>query len=169
MALFGTQRDISLFRHVARELMWDIITQQCAFYQLRADETKVNIYGESAGAKFYADPVLLNTLIERGDNLSPTDDFGVSYDRPISFKFLRDDLVDANVIPGVGDIFMWENSYWEVDNTNDNQLIVGKDPDYPNEPNPLNPGLSNFGSDWSIVCICHYVPADKVGITKERI
>ena len=45
MALYGTQRDVSLFRHLNRELMWDIISQQCAYYQLKADETKVNIYG----------------------------------------------------------------------------------------------------------------------------
>jgi hypothetical protein len=79
MALFGTQRDVSLFRHLNRELMWDIITQQCVFYQLRTDETKVNIYGEAAGARYYEEPVLLNVLIERGDNASsPVDDFGVT-------------------------------------------------------------------------------------------
>jgi hypothetical protein len=66
MALYGTQRDVSLFRHLNRELMWDIISQQCAYYQLRANETKVNIYGEAAGAKYYNGPVLLNVLIERG-------------------------------------------------------------------------------------------------------
>jgi len=43
MALFGTQRDVSLFRHLNRELLWDIITQQCVFYQLKTAETKVNI------------------------------------------------------------------------------------------------------------------------------
>jgi len=169
MAIFGGARDISLFRHVSRELLWDIITQQCTFYQLSADKTKVNIYGEASGARFYGAPVLMNMLVVRGDNTSPTDDFGVSYDRPMTFKFLRDDLIDSNILPNTGDIIMYENSYWEIDNTNDNQLIVGKDPEYPNEPNPLNPGLGNFGADWSIECVCHYVPSDKVGISKERI
>jgi hypothetical protein len=46
---------------------------------------------------------------------------------------------------------------------------MGKDPDFPNEPNPLNPGLANFGSNISIICNTHYVPADKVGITRERL
>ena len=168
-ALFGTQRDVSLFRHLNRELLWDIITQQCVFYQLKTAETKVNIYGEAAGARYYEEPVLLNALIERGDNLSPTDDFGVNYDRPMTFKFFRDDLVDANLIPDVGDIIMWYEGYWEVENTNANQLFVGKDPAYPYDVNPLNPGLENFGTNLSIMCVCHYVPADKVGITKERI
>jgi hypothetical protein len=64
---------------------------------------------------------------------------------------------------------MWENSYWEIDNTNDNQLFVGKDPAYPNNQNPLNPGLENYGSNISIICTAHYVPADKVQITRERL
>jgi hypothetical protein len=190
MALFGTQRDVSLFRHLSRELMWDIITQQCAYYQLIENQTKVNIYGEAAGARYYNGPILLNTLIVRGDNQSPVDDFGVGYDRSMEFRFLRDDLrgknpvnsgggpdignyngtpYGADIVPETGDIIMWENSYWEIDNTNDNQLFVGKDPAYPNNQNPLNPGLENYGSDYSVICFCHYVPADKVQITRERL
>jgi hypothetical protein len=169
MALFGSARDISLFRNLNRELIWDLITQQCVFYQFKTAETKVNIYGEASGAKFYAAPVLLNVLIERGDASQPVDDFGVSYDRPMTFRFLRDDLVDSNVLPEPGDIIMWYESYWEINNVNDNQLVVGKDPAYPYNTNPLNPGLENFGSNWSIICTAHYVPADKVGITRERL
>jgi hypothetical protein len=30
---------------------------------------------------------------------SPTDDFGVSFDRPMTFRFLRDDLLGKNPIP----------------------------------------------------------------------
>ena len=190
MALFGTQRDVSLLRQINRELMWDIISQECVYYQLRADKTKVNMYGESSGAKYYMEPILLNTLISRGDNQSPVSDFGVDYDRPMEFRFLRDDLrsknpvttgggpdignydgtpYGADIVPDVGDIIMWNNSYWEVDNTNDNQLFVGKDPAYPYDVNPLNPGLENFGTNLSIICFSHYVPADKVQITRERL
>ena len=117
MALYGTSRDVSLFRHINRELLHDIITQQCVFYQLQAAETKVNIYGESSGAKYYTEPIILNMLVDRGDNTSPTGDMGVDYDRPMTFKFFRDDLVDANLIPDVGDIIMWYEGYWEVENT----------------------------------------------------
>ena len=40
MALYGGQRDISLFRHVNRELIGNIISQQCAYYKFKIDETK---------------------------------------------------------------------------------------------------------------------------------
>ena len=169
MALYGTSRDVSLIRHINRELLHDIISQQCVFYQLQAAETKVNIYGESSGAKYYEEPVILNMLLDLGDISSPTGDMGVDYDLPITFKFFRDDLIDANILPKVGDIIMWYEGYWELNNVADNQLFVGKDPDYPYNSNPLNPGLVNFGADISITCTAHYVPSDKVGITKERI
>jgi hypothetical protein len=168
MAMFGRQRDISLFRHVNRELMGNIVSQQCAFYKIITAETKVNIYGEAAGSRYYNGPVLLNTLIERGDPAAPIGDFGVDYERVMTFRFLRDDLVDASIHPDVGDIILWNEGYFEIDNTVENQLFVGKDPDYPNVPNPLNSGLSDFGYNVSINCVTHYVPADRVQITKER-
>jgi hypothetical protein len=169
MALFGSGRDISLFRHLNRELLGDIITQQCVYYKLKIAETKVNMYGESSGAKYYNEPVLFNALISREAQTRTVDEFGVDFAWDIEFRFFLDDLVDANVVPEVGDIIMYQEGYWEVDNTNANQYFVGKDPAYPYAPNPLNPGLENFGSSISVICQAHYTPADRVQITKERL
>lgn len=170
MALYGGARDISLFRNLNRELLGNIITQQCVYYKLKLNETKVNMYGEAAGARYYYEPVILNALIERSDQEYPQDDLvGVDFQWGITYKFFRDDLVDAQVVPEVGDIIMYYEGYYEVHTTNANQYFVGKDPLYPYESNPLNPGLGNFGSSISIICETHYVPADKVQITKERI
>ena len=58
MALYGSSRDISLFRHISRELMGNVITQQCALYQFKLEETKVNIYGEAAEEKTEFDVIL---------------------------------------------------------------------------------------------------------------
>ena len=186
MALFGSARDISLFRHVNRELLADIITQQCSFYKYKLEETKVNIYGEAAKEKFYMGPVLLNCLIERQNQDYPETDLGTDFSWGATFKFLRDDLLNkmedfneffeptnyqygANLVPEVGDIIMYQDGYYEVDSTNANQYFMGKNPDYPNNVNPINPGLENFGSSISIICETHYVPADRVGITQERL
>ena len=127
------------------------------------------MYGESSGGKFFDGPVLLNALITVGDNTSPTSDLGVNFDWPVSFAFLRDDLVDANLHPEVGDIILYQESYWEVDNTNITQFWAGKDPDYPNEVNPLNPGLVEFGYNVSVTCECHYVPSDRVNLQRTRL
>lgn len=168
MALFGSQRDISLFRHINRELLWDVVTQQCAVYKVKLDQTKVNIYGEASGERFYFDPVLINALIQRGDKTQTTGDMGVDATREMEFRFLRDDLVASKLVPEVGDIILYQESYFEVDNVNDNQLFVGKDPDYPYNQNPLNPGLEEFGANMSIIVRAHLTPADRVQITRER-
>jgi hypothetical protein len=169
MALFGTQRDVSLVRSINRELMGDIITQQCAVYKLNIEETRVNIYGESSGAKYYEEPVLLNVLLERGDQTYNSSDMGVDYTRDVEFRFFRDDLVDASLVIEPGDILLYYESYFEVDSIKDNQLFVGKDPRYPYNTNPLNPGLEDFGSNISIICKAHYTSADRVQITRERL
>ena len=185
MALYGGKRDISLFRHLNRELMGDIISQECVYYKLKLAETKVNLYGESAGSKYYYPPVILSCLVQRSDQEYPDDDFGVQYNQNIDFRFLRDDLLDrakdfnidydqgdyfgADLVPEVGDIIMYYEGYYEVDDVIGNQYFTGKNPDYPYDVNPINPGLENFGNSISIICKTHYTPADKVQIEKARI
>jgi hypothetical protein len=169
MALFGKARDISLFRNINRELLGNVITQQCAFYKYILDKTPVNMYGEASTEKYFGGPVLLNSLITVDNNTSPTSELGVDFNWSITVAFLRDDLVEANVHPEIGDIILYQESYFEVDNTITKQFFAGKDPDYPYSPNPLNPGLEQFGYNVSVVCSCHYVPADRLNIVKQRL
>ena len=72
------------------------------------------------------------------------------------------------VVAKVGDYILYEDNYHIVNDVYSNQYFVGKNPDYPNEKNPLNPGLANFGNNLSVICITNIVPADRVGISKER-
>ena len=195
MALFGQSRDISMFRYVNRELMGNIISQQAAFYKLRLSQTNFNMYGEAAQEKYYDGPILLYTLIDLPDQEWSTDDLGVNWNWKPTFKFLRDDLLNkledynedtiygANLVPQPGDVILYETAYYEVTATNAAQYFVGKDPDYPNSPQPSNPagatyplpsplwnpGLDEFGYNVSIICQTTYIPADKVGITLERM
>lgn len=173
--MFGRQRDVSLVRHLNRELMGNIITQQAAIYKYKLEETIVNLYGEAAGEKFYDGPFLFNCLILRQPQNYPEDNLGIGYVRNIRFSFLRDDLVDANVLPEVGDIILYQNDYYGVQGTISNQYFVGKNPDYPNDnsdgtQNPLNPDLDQFGTNLSIILETYYIPRDKVAISpfKER-
>ena len=169
MAIFGRDRDISLFRNINKELLRDVITQQCAYYKFRLDETKVNIYGESSGIKYYNDPVLLNCLINRSDQEFTTSDFGVDHNQNVEFYFYKPFLEEEKLVCEPGDIIQYYEDYFEVHDIIENQLFVGKDPKYPNAPNPIETDLANFGYDVSFICKTHYVPADKVGITRERL
>jgi hypothetical protein len=195
MALYGGARDVSMFRRVNRELMGSIISEEVIYYKYNVTTTKTNMYGESVEGRNFADPVMLFALVEVGGTTSPVSDLGVDFSWPITFRFLRDDLLNklnpanqgqgfgtyqqpsiqygANLHPEVGDVINYQNGYWEVDNTNATQFFVGKDPDYPyydaNGDNPLNTGLENFGYNVGIECVCHYVPSDRLNIIKSRM
>ncbi len=162
--MFTGQRDVSLVRKLNRELMGNIITQQCSFYQFKLEETKVNIYGEAAGSKFYNGPFLFNVLINRQNQAYAENEEGIQFNQPIEFYFFRDDL-DADIVPEVGDIVLYQERYYGVQSTVANQYWGGKNPDYPNNVNPLNPGLEKFGNNLSILVSTYYIPADKVAIS----
>ena len=162
MALFGSARDIDTFKIFSKELVNDIITQQVGYYKVVLDDTPSNIYGESL-TKQYIGPVLFNCLIERGDFTTAMEDYGPDAFRDAKFRFLKDDIVEAGVYPEVGDIVMYYEHYYEVGNVNENQLIVGKDNEY-----PYSTGLENYGNSFSIVLETHYVRGDKLGIMDVR-
>jgi|TARA_Y100000004_G_scaffold108885_1_gene122109 hypothetical protein len=169
MAMFGGARDVSLMRHVNRELEHNIVSQQAIFYKYRLEETVTNMYGEASTEKYFEDPVILFCLIDRNDQAYNYTGEGANLNQQISFYFLRDDLVDANVVPEIGDIILYQEGYHEVDTVVGNQYWTGKNPNYPNYDsdgnNPLNPGLENFGYNVSILCRTHYVPQDKLSLT----
>jgi hypothetical protein len=173
MALFGSARDVSMFRYVNRELMGNIISQECVYYKVNITETLINMYGEASGGRYFNEPVIFSCLVEVEDQTAPTANGIVGFKWPVNFRFLRDDLVDANVVPEIGDIIMWQDAYWEIDNENMTQFFMGKDPEYPytdsNNKNPLNPGLGYFGYNVSVICQAHYVPQDRVNLVKTRL
>ena len=169
MALFGSSRDISVFRKINRELLGDIITQQLAVYKYALDKTKVNMYGEASGGRWFNGPTLLNALITIQNKTDGTSDLGVDFNWSIKIAFLKDDLLDANLVVEIGDVILYQESYFEVDVATDTQYFVGKDPQYPYNTNPLNPGLDQFGYNVSLICEAHYIPADRVNIIKQRL
>ena len=163
MALFGTTRDVFTFKTISKELLEDIISQQCGYYKIKLDDTPPNVYGESL-KKYYIGPVLINCLIERGDFSFDQSDFGFDSKRSVTFRFLKDHLVSANVVPEVGDVVMYNEYYYLVDNVNENQLILGKDPNY-----TYSSGLENFGGSYSIILECHFASPDSLGIVQQRL
>jgi len=179
MSLFGTARDASLVRHIGRELVNNIIEQQVGYYKLDLKQTTTNMYGESNGSKIYYDPVLVNCIIERTPQTWSTDSFGPDVKQDLTVRFLRDDLAGIDlsielpeggkgfaygIVPEVGDVMVWQNNYYEVDGTIENQLFVGKDPNY-----SYSTDNDNFGSSISIIVNAHYTRIEKLGIEKDRL
>jgi len=128
MALFGGQRDMALFRTINKELINDVIDTEIYYYKVIMTDSKTNIYGESKD-KIYYNPVKIPTLINTDDSSETFDEFGTSYTRNATFAFLRDTLVDKNIIPQIGDVIEWNEEHHIVDADVENQFFAGKNPE----------------------------------------
>lgn len=166
MALFGGARDISLFRTISREVVNDIIEQEIGYYKIHTNSTVSNIYGEAV-EKNYIGPMLLKCLINRNPQSSTSGDPGVDRFRNVRIAFLRDDLLPFNIVPEIGDVALWLNDYYEVDNVIENQLILGKDPNYA-ITNYLGDANDGFGSSFSIIIEAHYTRPENLNISRVR-
>ena len=163
MALFGTVRDAAMQIGVAQEFVNNVVTQQIGYYKVVLPDTQPDVYGE-AFVKSYIGPVLMNCLIERGAFTTTIDNFGPDVRRIAGFRFLKVSLVEANVVPETGDIVMYNELYYKVDNVNQNQYFLGKDPDY-----AYSDGLDEFGASFSILLDTHLTTPERLGITIQRL
>ena len=162
MALFGGSRDISLFNTVSKELINDIIQTEVAYYKFALEQTKTNVYGE-APQKNYYEPIKIASLIDRSDQNWTSDEFGPDVNQIIKFTFLRKEFIDLNLFSDVGDLILFRNNFYEVDGRIENQLVLGKDPNY-----ALSTETSDFGGNFSIILSTHISRVEKLSLVPLR-
>jgi hypothetical protein len=147
-------RDLQLFRSIARELVDTVIENTCVLFKVNLNETKVNIYGESTNKTWYPG-VELYVLIDKEPDTATYEGFGPDEQQNITFKFDRLLCEERNVYPEIGDVIYFDDSYYEIDNTNEIQFVGGL------------PG-ENSDRKWSIVCSTFMVSKSNLNI-EERI
>jgi hypothetical protein len=163
MALFGSSRDISFIKKINNELLDNVIQQEVDFYELSLANMASNLYGEASQGKAYYRPVRLTCLLERGDQTYVADDqFGIDITQQMTFRFLKPRLRELNLVPKAGDIVEVRGVYYEIDQVNENQFVVGKDNDYGKNVGP------EFGESLSEICIAHYTRVTRLQIEKAR-
>ena len=162
MALFGGDRDVSLFKTIRGELIKDIIQTEVAYYKFALEQTKVNVYGEAPG-KNYFEPLKIACLINRDDQAWSSDAFGSDVNQTAKFTFLKQELRDINLVPEVGDLLLFRNNFYEADSKVENQLILGRDPDY-----AISTETINFGDSFSVVINTHLSRVEKLNLIPLR-
>ena len=150
MPKFLLGRDIELFKSVARELVSDVIQNTIVLFKVNMNETKVNIYGESMN-KTWHPGIELFALVDKEPESARYEGFGLDTDQNVTFKLDRWMLEEHNAYPEVGDIINWNGGYFEIDNTNEIQLVGGQ---------PYN--------NFSVVCSTFMVSKSNLNI-EERI
>lgn len=127
MSTFGryfSPRDLKMQYSLNRELLRDIIQCVVIIYKIEANSTKINLYGE-ADTKTYLPGVQMVTLIEHPDTTTDNEDFGPDKIKTMQFKFQENMLKEANLYPEIGDHIEWDNSYYEINNSIQEQHLGG--------------------------------------------
>jgi hypothetical protein len=123
---------------------------EVALYKLNIYESKINIYGESTNKTWYQG-VSLYAMVDKDPENVVYEGFGPDNSQLITFKFDKDLCEEKGIYPEIGDVIMFDNSYYEIDNTNEVQFIGGQ---------PYN--------NYSIVCTTFMTRKSNLNIT-ERV
>jgi hypothetical protein len=151
---YFSPRDMKFINSVNAELMGDIIQTEVFIFKICADQTVINVYGESdpqTGKIFYPG-VECTCLIDRADIDSNYDEFGPDRNQTVVFKFRENNLQLVNLYPEVGDIIEFNKRYHEIDNVVQEQFLGGQ------------PEKSH-----SIIVNTHYARLSKLSLVKRQV
>ena len=117
-------RDFEMFQQFNQEFIEDIVEVPIGYYRVCPEETESNIYGESKeGRKLFEEPIRLYCIINPEDQETDEGGFTFDIDRDVTFGFQRERLKDFDMYPQRGDLIEFDNTYHEVRDIVDNQLL----------------------------------------------
>ena len=150
---YFSQRDLNLVSQFNAELMGDIVEVLIQLFKIAPNETKTNIYGETAAesGKWYLPAIQISALVERADMAADYDDFGPNRSQDYVFKMREKMLRELNFYPEIGDIVLFNDRYYELDNVVQEQLLGGQ-PD----------------KSHSIICNSHYTKITSLNVLERN-
>ena len=150
---YFSTRDLNMINSLNGELMGNIIENLVQIFKIAPNETKTNIYGETAAetGKWYFPAVQISALIERESMNSEFDDFGASRSQNYIFKMREKMLRQLEFYPEIGDVVSWNDRYYEIDNVIQEQLLGGQ-----------------AEKSHSIICNTHYTKYTSLNIMERN-
>ena len=150
---YFSPRDINLLSSVNAELVGDIIECVVQLFKIATYETNVNIYGESSSEKgkvFYPG-INMSALIQREDLNAENQGFGPDRKQDIVYRFRERDCIITNFFPEIGDLVLYNERYYEIDNVIQEQFLGGH-PD----------------KSWSLIVNTHYTRISKLNLVERQ-
>ena len=183
MPRFFNAKDLDFIKSIAEEVVDYVVEQAVVLFKVSVGETKTNLYGESLGKVWHA-PAVLMAIVDREPNNVVYEGFGADKTQAVEFRFnrqrlrtqtlpkLRDingTLIPAGAIqneqfgyPEIGDVILFDGSYYEIDNVRQSQLIGGSPQIYDQETGEFEDSRMN------LIAIAHKVRRSQVQI-EDRI
>jgi hypothetical protein len=124
MPKFISDRDVSFFKSIAREVVDDVVQNTCVLYKINLVDTKINLYGE-ATSKTWHTGVELYVLINKEQQGTTYEGFGADITQTIEFRFDRFACEEKNSYPEIGDAIYFNESYYEINGISEVQYSGG--------------------------------------------
>ena len=156
MPKFFHAKDLDFIKTIAEEVVDYVVQQSITLFKVSVGSSKTNLYGESLG-KIYHAPANLMCIVDRDNTISNYDEFGPETQGNVEFRFNRQRLreheipkiltvngveVPADALqntltgyPEVGDIILFDDSYYEINNVMHTRLVGGSPKIYDPETN----------------------------------
>lgn len=126
MPRFIGPKDFRFIQSINNEIINWVIETSVTFYKVIIEESDVDdIYGESINKKYYSG-VKINCLINRNDQESTMTNFGPNIKQPLELAINKELIMKHNIIPEIGDVVEWNNTFWEINNVKENQYLGGR-------------------------------------------
>jgi hypothetical protein len=125
---FLNPQDYATFVKINKELVNTVIDVEVILYKIHQELTKTNLYGEATKKVWYSG-VLIPAMVDLQSTDVTDDAQSTNTEQKLEVSFLRQECADRNVYPEMGDIIQFRESYFEINNTNEIQLIAGR-PEY---------------------------------------
>ena len=139
MPLFGRSKDRNLIKSFNKEILYDWLDTKVVVFVPFTNRSNTNIYGEgSDGYKKYKTGIEMYATVNTADQEWSSQEFGVDINQKITFGFLNEliykagysiaeeDDEDRNYSISPGDVVYYDSNYWEIDSTNRNQYLFGR-------------------------------------------
>lgn len=165
MPLFGSYKDSLLINSITRELFHNYISIEIELFKLALPETEINLYNES-NKKIYYNPIRLFSNIMKDDSSFVDNGMAIDLTQTLKFSFLKDDLIEYNVLISEGDIIKFDERFYEVDNAFNAQYFLGKN----NTTHLITTENRDraFGKDISVIAQTHLTRLSQLNLVEIR-
>lgn len=137
---------------ISEEVVDYVVEQWITLFKMSVGESKTNLYGESLGKVYHA-PATLMCIVDREPQNIIYDGFGPDKSQTVTFSFNRQRLREHEIpqfhtsdnrelpadaiqntqygYPQIGDIVIFDNTYYEIDLVKQEKLLGGSPLTFP--------------------------------------